>query len=29
MAKIEYVKPELKEVWNEDIGSMGIYLLEM
>ena len=27
--KIEYEKPEIKDVWNEDIGAMGIYLLEM
>jgi hypothetical protein len=27
--KIPYKKPEINEVWNEDIGSLGIYLLEM
>jgi len=29
MEKIEYVKPEIKEVWNEDVGATGVYLLEM
>ena len=29
MEKINYVKPEIKEVWDEDIGSLGVYLLEM
>jgi hypothetical protein len=29
MAKIEYVKPEIKEVWDEDVGALGVYLLEM
>lgn len=29
MEKIKYVKPEIKEVWNEDVGSIGVYLLEM
>ena len=29
MEKISYVKPEIKEVWDEDIGSLGVYLLEM
>jgi hypothetical protein len=29
MEKIKYVKPEIKEVWGEDIGATGIYLLEM
>jgi hypothetical protein len=24
-----YVKPEIKEVWNENIGMTGVYLLEM
>ena len=27
--KVEYKKPEIKDVWNEDVGAMGIYLLEM
>ncbi len=27
--KKKYVKPEIKEVWNEDIGIHGAYLLEM
>lgn len=29
MEKIKYVKPEIKEVQDKDIGPMGIYLLEM
>jgi hypothetical protein len=29
MEKIKYVKPEIKEVWDEDIGALGVYLLEM
>jgi hypothetical protein len=29
MEKINYSKPEIKEVWDEDIGSLGVYLLEM
>jgi len=29
MEKIEYVKPEIKEIWNEDVGATGVYLLEM
>lgn len=29
MEKIKYVKPEIREVWDEDIGSLGVYLLEM
>jgi hypothetical protein len=29
MAKAKYVKPLIKEVWDEDIGALGIYLLEM
>jgi hypothetical protein len=29
MDKIKYVKPKIKEVWDEDVGSLGIYLLEM
>ena len=29
MEKIKYEKPEIKEIWDEDIGAMGIYLLEM
>ena len=24
-----YVKPDIKEVWNENIGMTGVYLLEM
>ena len=28
-AKKMYVKPEIKEVWNENIGMTGAYLLEM
>lgn len=27
--KIKYEKPEVKDIWEEDIGAMGIYLLEM
>ena len=27
--KKEYVRPEIKEVWNENIGLNGVYLLEM
>ncbi len=27
--KRAYVKPEIKEVWNENIGMTGVYLLEM
>jgi hypothetical protein len=27
--KIKYVKPEIKEVWGEDMGPLGVYLLEM
>lgn len=29
MEKISYVKPEIKEVWDEDVGPLSIYLLEM
>ena len=29
MKKIEYVKPEIKEIWSEDVGATGVYLLEM
>jgi hypothetical protein len=29
MEKISYIKPEIKEVWDEDIGQLGVYLLEM
>ena len=29
MEKIKYIKPEIKEVWNEDEGATGAYLLEM
>jgi hypothetical protein len=29
MEKIEYNKPEIKEIWDEDIAAEGIYLLEM
>jgi hypothetical protein len=28
-SKKRYVPPEIKEVWNEDIGMTGVYLLEM
>lgn len=27
--KIKYIKPEIMEVWGEDIGATGVYLLEM
>jgi hypothetical protein len=27
--KQKYVKPEIKEVWDENIGMRGIYLLEL
>jgi hypothetical protein len=27
--KQKYVKPEIKEVWDENIGMRGIYLLEI
>jgi hypothetical protein len=29
MEKLNYVKPEIKEVWDEDVGALGVYLLEM
>ena len=30
MTKLKYIKPEIKKVWNdEDVGALGIYLLEM
>jgi hypothetical protein len=29
MEKIEYKKPEIMEIWDEDIAAEGIYLLEM
>jgi hypothetical protein len=25
----KYVKPEIKEIWDENIGSTGTFLLEM
>ena len=28
-SKREYVKPMISEVWNEEIGLKGAYLLEM
>lgn len=28
-AKRKYVKPSITEVWNENIGLEGAYLLEM
>ncbi len=27
--KKKYIPPEIKEVWNEEIGMTGAYLLEM
>ena len=27
--KRKYIRPEIKEVWNENIGMTGVYLLEM
>lgn len=24
-----YIRPEIKEVWDENIGMSGVYLLEM
>lgn len=29
MDKIKYEKPEIEDIWSEDIGAIGIYLLEM
>ena len=29
MEKIRYMKPEIKEIWDEDVGPLGVYLLEM
>jgi len=28
-SKKQYLPPELKEVWNEDIGMKGTFLLEL
>jgi hypothetical protein len=27
--KIRYARPEIKEIWDEDVGPLGVYLLEM
>ena len=27
--KKRYIRPEIKEVWDENIGMKGVYLLEM
>lgn len=27
--KKKYIKPDIKKVWNENIGMTGVYLLEM
>jgi|GEM_PF-1937935 len=29
MDKIEYVRPEIKNIWDEDVAATGAYLLEM
>jgi len=29
LKKKKYVKPDIKEVWSENIGMTGVYLLEM
>ena len=29
LKKKRYIRPEIKEVWDENIGMRGVYLLEM